>query len=70
MDPNIAGLKKVYEKYLEPRKKYMDMKDAISLFRDETELIAQEHDVTYCFGMSKMTCIAETKDSDRQNAQL
>lgn len=65
MDPNIPGLKKVYEKYLEARKKYMDVKDAYSLFREETGLIAQEQDVLYCFGMAKMTCIAESKESER-----
>lgn len=70
MDPNIPGLKKVYDKYLEPRKKHMDQRDAISLFREETNLIHQEADVMYCFGMSKMTCILESKDSERQNSQL
>ena len=48
----------------------MDVRDAFSLFREETGLIAQEQDVLYCFGMSKMTCIAESKDSERQNNQL
>jgi len=36
LDPNIKGLKKLYESFQEPRKKHMDLKDAYDLFLKKT----------------------------------
>jgi len=66
MEPNVPALKKLYESYFEPRKKSMSIDDTISLFMKDTGLLAQEKDVVYCFGMSKMTCVIETKESDKK----
>ena len=38
----------------------MDIKDAVRLFTEQTDLLANEKEVIYCFGMSKMTLITET----------
>ena len=63
MEPNVAGLKRVYESYFEPRKKHMDVKDAIKLCIEQTQIVqpGQEKDVVYCFGMSKMSYPSETQ---------
>ena len=65
MEPNIPGLKTVYESYFEARKKAMDKADVIRLLTVDTELFAQEKDAIYCYGMSKMTCVVESVGSDK-----
>mmetsp|Transcript_32855 Transcript_32855/g.50226 ORF Transcript_32855/g.50226 Transcript_32855/m.50226 type:complete len:100 (+) Transcript_32855:7203-7502(+) len=70
MEPNIPGLRKLYETFFEPRKRYMSIDDAIRLFMKDTGILAKDTDVIYCFGMSKMTCVVETKDSDKKYHQL
>lgn len=65
MDPNIPALKKLYESYFMPRKKCMDLKDCFSLFMEATNILNNEKDITYCFGMSKMTIVNEVKDSHK-----
>jgi hypothetical protein len=62
MEPNIPGLKLLYESFFEPRKKFMDLKDCKELFWKKTQILNNEKDVTFCYGMSKMTVINEQKD--------
>lgn len=64
LEPNIPGLRKVYESFFEPRKRYMNMKDCVDLFTNNTDLLPLDKDVQYCFGMSKMTYATETKNAD------
>jgi hypothetical protein len=70
MEANQAGLKELFEKHFESRKKFMDLKDCYALFREDTQILALEKDVMYCFGMSKMTCIVETKDAEKFYSQM
>ena len=63
MEPNLEGLRKVYDSFTTPRKPMMDLRDAQWLFFTRTNLLSMEKYVTYCFGMSKMTVVSETKTS-------
>ena len=40
----------------------MDLNDCYDLFMRETNILVNEKDIMYCFGMSKMTIVNETKD--------
>jgi len=42
MEPNIPGLRHIYESYFEPRKRFMSRDDALYLFTKQTNLIVQE----------------------------
>jgi len=48
----------------------MDMRDCIELFTRKTELLAKEEYVTYCFGMSKVTVVNETKEGEKKYSNL
>ena len=61
LEPNLPGLKQVYESHFVLRKTNMDLLDCHELFYHKTGLLKQEKYVTYCFGMSKMTVIDEVK---------
>ena len=64
LEPNIPGLRKLYDSYKAPRKPQMDMNDAIEVFYRLTGLLPQEKDVIFCGGMSKMTYPWETNHQD------
>jgi len=63
LEANLEGLKKVYEYYFEPRKKYMTMADALRLMMHDTPLAMSEKDAKYCYGMCKMTVLQEMDQS-------
>lgn len=63
LEPNREALHELYESYFEPRKKYMDMRDCQNLFFKLTGLLKQDKHVEYCFAMSKMTVVAECKQT-------
>ena len=63
LEANLEGLKQVYAFYWEPRKKYMTMQDALQLMMRDTALGLIEKDAIYCYGMSKMTVIAESENA-------
>eukprot|EP00347_Sterkiella_histriomuscorum_P014450 403360819 len=63
LEANLEGLKKVYAKYFDPRKKYMTMQDALSLMMKDTNIGLIEKDAIFCYGMCKMTCVNEQQDS-------
>lgn len=58
---NIEGVRKLFEMYFEPRKRYMNLKNSMDLYSVKTNLFSLPSDVTYCYGMSKMTVVQETK---------
>lgn len=45
----------------------MDLHDCYDLFMRATEILPAEKDIMYCFGMSKMTVVNETKDDNNYN---
>ena len=61
---NMANLKKVYNSFFAPRKKFMNKEDCINLLTKYTKIIPDENKVIYCYGMSKMAVVLDT--SDRQ----
>jgi hypothetical protein len=58
----IADLLKVK---LESKETHLSQKHAMALFTKDTELIS-EKEAQYCFAMSKMTLIQETRDHKKQ----
>jgi hypothetical protein len=70
LEANLDGLKKVYTKYFEPRKKYMTMADALSMMMKDSLLNMIEKDATFCYGMSKMTVINESEESNLKYKRL
>ena len=70
MEPNKANLRKLYESFYEPRKKYVDVRDCVDLFMTKTVILTKEEHVTYCFGMSKMTVVNEAKEGDSRYSSL
>lgn len=62
LEVNLEGLKKVYNHYHEPRKKFMTMNDAMALMMKDTTLGMIEKDAMYCFGMCKMSVIYEQEN--------
>ena len=67
MDPNIPALKKLFEQHFIPRKKFMDLEDCYNLFMKSTDILHNEKDIMYCFGMSKMTIVNEVKEDHKYN---
>ena len=63
MEPNIPGLKLLYEKFFESSKRFMDFKDADTLFHKQTGILGKDSDVTYCFALSKMTVVKESESA-------
>lgn len=64
LEPNIPGLRKVYETHYAPRKRFMNMDDVVDLMVRQTGLLQMEKDAIYCAGMSKMTYPQETNHQD------
>ncbi len=55
----MEGIKKIYNYYQEPRKKFMTMVDSLNLVIRDTQLGIGEKEAIYCYGMSKMSVIYE-----------
>ena len=58
---NEANLTKLMKFYWTTKASYLSMEDAINIFSKESDCLF-ERDALFCFGMSKMTNIIETKD--------
>ena len=61
---NAEGIKKLVERYHQPRQKWLPMKDAIEIFSKETDLLL-EKDALFVYGMSKMPAIKDTADNQK-----
>ena len=59
MEANLEGIKKIYNFYQEPRKKFMTMTDSLNLMIRDTQLGIGEKEAIYCYGMSKMSVVME-----------
>ena len=70
LEANLVGLKKVYEYFYDPRKKFMSMQDALDLMIKFTPLALTEKDAFFCYGMCKMTVINEAEDSTLRYRRL
>ena len=64
LETNIHGIKGLVEYYFKPRKYYMSRKDAIGLFTKDSGVMIGEKEAMYCFGMSKMTVVEETRKAN------
>ena len=64
LETNIHGIKGLVEHYFKPRKYYMNRKDAIALFTKDSGVMIGEKEAMYCFGMSKMTVVEETRKAN------
>lgn len=63
LEANLEGLKKVYNHYFEPRKKWMTMTDAMNLLMKDTNVGLIEKDAIFCYGLCKMTIPIESEDN-------
>ncbi len=59
LEANLEGIKKIYNYYQEPRKKFMTMADALNLMIRDTQIGIGEKEAIYCYGMSKMSVVFE-----------
>ena len=64
LEANQEHLTKIYQRYFAPRKKYMDMKDALHFMMKDSALNLIEKDAIFCYGMSKMTVDKEHEKND------
>ena len=62
LETNLDLIKKVYNLYNKSNKNYMTLDDAIDLFFKKSDCGMNYKDITYCFGMSKMTVPNENDD--------
>ena len=60
LNANLAGIKKIYNSFFAPRKKFMTKADCIDLMVKTTQLIPDENKVIYCYGMSKMAVVIDS----------
>ncbi len=63
LEANLEGLRKVYQHYWEPRKKYMTYHDTMDLMMRDTGLSLIEKEAIYCYGMCKMSVVLESADA-------
>jgi hypothetical protein len=59
---NEEGIKKLMEKYHQPRQKYLPMKEAQEIFTRDCDLSILEKDAAIAYGMCKMPLVAECKE--------
>ena len=62
LEVNLEGIKKLYNHFHEPRKKFMTMGDALNLMMRDSQLGLIEKDAIYCYGMCKMSVIYEQEN--------
>lgn len=67
LDTNIAGIQGLIEYYYRPRKRFMNRKDAVNLFTKDSSVFIGDKEALYCFGMSKMTVVEETRTAKFYN---
>lgn len=58
---NIKGLGKIYNLYTNPMQKYMTFEDSIDLFTYRSDLKLSRKELTYCYGMCKMSVPLENE---------
>mmetsp|Transcript_41069 Transcript_41069/g.39584 ORF Transcript_41069/g.39584 Transcript_41069/m.39584 type:complete len:237 (+) Transcript_41069:504-1214(+) len=63
LEANLEPLKQIYNSYFTPRKKFMDLSDAMSFMMKDSDLAIHEHEAVFLFGMSKMTVVLESENS-------
>ena len=61
---NTDGIKKLIERYHQPRQKWLPMADALGIFSKETDLLL-EKDALFVYGMSKMPIIKDTSENQK-----
>lgn len=59
--PNLNNIKLLMKRFYEPRKDKLTTADAVSIFSSLTSLLPEVTSM-HIYGMSKMTCIQETKE--------
>ena len=62
LEANLEGIKKIYNFYQEPRKKFMTQVDAMNLMIRDTQLGIGEKEATFCYGMCKMSVVFEQEN--------
>ena len=70
LETNLEGLRKVYNHYLEPMKKYMTMNDALNLMMKDSRIGLIEKDAIFCYGLCKMTVANEFNESKEKYRKL
>lgn len=59
---NETCLKKVYDKYIHPNKKYINLKECIEIVNKKAALNMSETTIGYCFAQSLMSIIDTVRD--------
>ena len=65
LETNLDLIQKIYNIYTKPNKKYMSLEDAIDLFFKKSDCGMNYKEITYCYGMSKMTVQNENDESQK-----
>lgn len=66
---NMSAIREIYQKYMKPKSKFIELDDALKMFQDVPDIGVSESQVKYCFGMSKMTMVYE-KSKTAQSSYL
>lgn len=67
---NLDGIRKVYNHYFEPRKKWMSMQDALALVMRDSGVNLIEKESIFCYGMCKMTVPQESEETTAKYKRL
>jgi len=62
LNMNLDSLRKIYNYFVTPTKKYMTLNDAMNLLCKFNDNVLSEFNVRYCFGMCKITVAEENEE--------
>ena len=62
---NEAGLKKIYDGYIHPNKKFLTLKECIEIVNKKADLKMIETTIGYCFAQALMPIIDTVRDQTR-----
>lgn len=62
LNMNLDSLRKIYNYFVTPTKKYMTLNDAMNLLCKFNDNVLSEFMVRYCFGMCKITVAEENEE--------
>jgi len=63
---NLDSLRKIYNYFVTPTKKYMILNDAMNLLCKFNDNVLSEFMVRYCFGMCKSTVAEENEEGSKK----
>jgi hypothetical protein len=66
---NLEGIMKVFNLYTRGYLKTITFDDVVDLFSSKCDLLMNLKDITYCYGLSKMTVALENDEKESEKYQ-